>query len=200
MLLQAPQIETAFPHSWSVEVLTKAPLIAPARSFVYPHPVPGEEDALARGALQLFIRPSAGSHFLATCALGFEAPTVPTGVWSHPNPDTLCAVAGGYAYLINTHAPESCVHLQLRPVVAVRPIPSHGLLLFVGFHGIQAWAASGIAWATPRLSWEGLTLGDLDGDTLHGIAWDLPTDKEVPFAIDLRTGKHTGGSAPKGFS
>jgi hypothetical protein len=197
---RAPQIDFTFPHSWMVEILSAPPLIAPARSFTYPRPVPGEEEALARGALQILVRPSAGSHFLATCALGFDAATVPTGVWSCPNPNSLCAVAGGYAYLIDTHAPESCIHLRLRPVVAVRPILSHGLLLFAGFHALEAWASNGIAWTTPRLSWEGLTLGDIEGDTLHGIAWDLPTDKEVPFTIDLPTGKHTGGSAPKGFS
>ena len=43
--------------------------------------------------------------FLATCALGFNDPAVPTGLWSAPNPGELCSVSGGYAYLIDTTAP-----------------------------------------------------------------------------------------------
>jgi hypothetical protein len=203
-----PQLDFTFPHSWSAEVLAAPPLIAPARSFTYPRPVAGEEDALARGALRLLIRPSAvrtptdhhaaASPFLATCALGFDSPALPTGLWSCPHPDQLCAVAGGYAYLINTLSPDpaSSIHLELRPVVAIRAVLSHGLLVFAGFHSLLAFDRDGIAWQTPRLSWEGLALGPIDGDTLHGTAWNLPADKEVPFTVDLRTGEHTGGAAP----
>jgi hypothetical protein len=27
---------------------------------------------------------------------------------------------------------------------------------------------------------------------LHGFGWDLLTDRELPFTIDLRTGENTG--------
>ena len=73
-----------FAQDWNAEILTKPPLIAPARQFIYPQQIAGEEDALARGALQLLVRPLAGGTFLATCALGFSDPTVPTGVFACP--------------------------------------------------------------------------------------------------------------------
>ena len=69
-----------FPHTWSVEVLKTAPLIAPARQFTYPQQIAGEEDALARGALQLLVHPVTGGTFLANCALGFTDKSMPTGV------------------------------------------------------------------------------------------------------------------------
>jgi hypothetical protein len=28
---------------------------------------------------------------------------------------------------------------------------------------------------------------------LHGTGWDLHTDRDIPFALDLTTGHHTGG-------
>jgi hypothetical protein len=43
------------------------------------------------------------------------------------------------------------------------------------------------------LSWEGVRVTGVDGDELHGFGWNLQTDKEVEFAVDLRTGVHTGG-------
>jgi hypothetical protein len=182
-----------FPHNWSVEILTTPPLIAPARQFIYPKQIAGEEDALARGALQLMVRPAGGGNFLATCALGFTDPAMPTGVFPCPNPSEMCAVAGGYAYIIDTAQPEHCTHLALKPVVEVRPLTTQELLLFVGFHSIVAWGRNGPAWESARLSWEGVRITSIEGDVLHGTGWNLITDREVAFALDLLTGKHQGG-------
>ncbi|MGA7857142.1 MAG: hypothetical protein WCA11_04415 [Terracidiphilus sp.] len=132
--------------------------------------------------------PSA-QEFLATCALGFRDPAVPTGLWSTPNPDEICAVSGGYAYLIRTNAPEQFAMLPYRPVLGIRPLPAHGLLLFVGHHALLAWGEHGQAWQSEKLSDEGITLTAIENNTLHGQAWNMHTDKEIPFAIDLRTGQ-----------
>jgi hypothetical protein len=128
-------------------------------------------------------------EFLATCALGFRDPVVPTGLWSTPNPDELCAVSGGYAYLINTTAPERFTMIEYRPVLKILPAPAVGLLLFVGHHSILAWGANGKAWQSEKLSDEGVTLEDLDGPILRGLGWNMRTDKETPFALDLQTGR-----------
>jgi len=168
-------------------------MISPARQFTYPLQIAGEENALARGALQLLVHPATGGTFLATCALGFKSATMPTGIFACPNPDELCAVAGGYAYLVDTARPERCTHLSLKPVVDVLALPAHRLLVFAGFHGLMAWGPAGLAWETARLSWEGIRLGEIEGDTLHGFGWNMQTDKDVAFTVDLHTGKHTGG-------
>ena len=34
----------------------------------------------------------------------------------------------------------------------------------------------------------------IDGRYLRGFGWDLETDTEVPFTVDLSTGEHTGGA------
>lgn len=183
----------AFPRTWSVEVLRRPPLIAPARQFVYPQNVPGEEDALSRGALLLNVRPAAGGDFLATCALGFRDPSLPSGVWACPRPEDLLAVAGGYAYRIDTLEPQRCEFLAERPVTGVLAIPEDGLLLLAGFQTLMALGAEGVRWQTGRLSWEGVTLGEVRDGRLHGTGWDMFADREVPFTVDLRTGAHEGG-------
>ncbi|HWZ00109.1 MAG TPA: hypothetical protein VNX17_03460 [Edaphobacter sp.] len=182
-----------FPHTWSVEILKTRPLIAPARQFTYPQQIAGEEDALARGALQLMVHPASGGTFLATCALGFTDPAMPTGVFTCPNAVQMCAVAGGYAYVIDTAQPERSTHIPLKPVVEVRLLVEQGLLLFVGFHSVVAWGRNGLAWESARLSWEGVRVISIDGDVLHGMGWNLLTDREVAFSIDLLTGQHQGG-------
>jgi hypothetical protein len=186
-------LREAFAKSWQADVLPAPPLIALARQFVYPLHVPGEEDAMARGALLLQVKPASGGTFLATCALGFRNASLPTGVFACPRPDDLLAVAGGYAYLVDTLHPERCLHVTLKPVTAILAAPANGVLLLAGFHYVIAIGPDGIAWQSERLSWEGVTLGELSATTLYGTGWNLHTDKEVPFELDLATGKHTGG-------
>ncbi len=183
----------AFPRSWTAKVLPGPPLIAPSRQFVYPQRVPGEEDALGRGALLVEVRPGDGGLFLATCALGFRDPSLPSGVWSCPAPDDMLAVAGGYAYLVATRRPEVVQLLEQRPVTALFAAPEHGLLLLAGFHDVLAIGAEGLRWRTKRLSWEGLTLHGVREGHLEGQGWDMVTDRELPFSVDLLTGAHRGG-------
>jgi hypothetical protein len=182
-----------FPQTWTARILTSPPLIAPARQFTYPLPIPGEEDALARGALLLDIKPLAAPNLLATCALGFRDPSLPTAIFPCPRPDDLLALAGGYAYVIDTHNPTHCLHLPLRPVTAILSAPAAGLILLAGFHHVLALDANGIRWQSARLSWEGLTLTEVRGQHLHGLGWHMPTDRELPFSIDLDSGAHEGG-------
>lgn len=182
-----------FPRTWGATVLRSPPLIAPARQFAYPQNVPGEEDALARGALLLEVRPRAGGTFLATCALGYTDPSLPSGLWTCPAPDQLLALAGGYGYRINTLDPAHCDFLPLRPITSVLAAPAVGLLLLAGFYTVLALGAEGIRWQTARLSWEGITLDDLHNGQLHGRGWDMFTDREIPFTVDLVTGAHDGG-------
>ncbi len=186
----------AFSATWRAEILPTPPLIAPALQFTWPQRVPGEEDTLARGALLLQIHPASGGTFLATCALGFRDPNALTGVWSCPRADDILAVAGGYAYLADTLAPERCTFVTPKPVVRVLPATEHNLLLLAGFHTIAAIGPDGPAWETARLTWEGLSLSGIRDNQLHGYGWDMRTDREVPFVVDLATGHHTGG----GFS
>jgi hypothetical protein len=211
-------VDLSFAHRWQAEILPARPLILPARHFVYPRQAeevergvlellirPAGEDEQTLVELCRFppfrqeegermghgtsVRPSqAAEHFLATCALGFLDPAVPTGIWSSPNPYEICAVSGGYAYLIDTSDPDRFTMLPYRPVLEVRPLPAQGLLLFVGHRSILAWGRDGQAWHAERLSSEGVAIASIDASVLHGLGWDLFTGKEIPFALDLRTG------------
>lgn len=180
-----PKVHFQFPHSWEAEILSERPLILPPRRFVYPR----EAEEVERSALEVMVRPAGGAPFLGTFALGFADPMAPTGLWSCPNPEELCAVSGGYAYVVNTREPERFTHLPFRPVLEVRVLEEHKLLLFAGHYALLAWGAEGQGWQTARLSAEGVRIEEIRGNELHGFGWDLLTDKEVPFTVNLRTGE-----------
>jgi hypothetical protein len=151
---------------------------------------PRDAEEVERGALEVLVRPEAqaAQQFLATCALGFRDPAVPTGLWSAPNPDELCAVSGGYAYLIDTAAPERFAMIHYRPVLEVRAVPTANLLLFVGHRSILAWGPDGQAWESEKLSDEGVAITSLEGDVVCGTGWQMLTDKETQFSLDLSNG------------
>jgi hypothetical protein len=185
--------QPGFIYNWTANMLAKPPMIAPARQFMYPLHVPGEEDALARGALLLDVKPLIGGNFLATCALGFKDKSLPTGVFACPRPDDMLAVAGGYAYLIDTLNPSRCLHIPIHPVTQLFAAPANGLLFMAGFHTVGAIGANGLRWQTKRVSWEGVTISGVFEGRLHGTGWNMQTDAEVPFTVDIETGKHEGG-------
>jgi hypothetical protein len=204
-------IETScFSHNWTAEILTQRPMILPSRHYTYPATV----EEVERGALEILIQPilippalpssvapdkamkPLAQPFLATCALGFRDAAAPTGLWSCPDPNWICAVSGGYAYLIDVENPERFTFLRYRPVLEILPysvdLPKSEhdrLLLFIGHHSILAWGKDGEAWESDRLSSEGITNLHINGKTLRGEGWDLMTDKDLPFALDLETGK-----------
>ncbi len=186
-------VDTTFPHDWRVEILETSPLIAPARHYFYP----GAVEEIERGALQILLRAQPESAaVMATFALGFADPTLPHGVWSCPNPRQVCAIAGGYAYIVDAYRPEEWMQIPYRPVTWVRPAREQALLLFARFHTLWALGAGGRAWETSRVSWEGLRVTEIEGGRLRGFGWDLDTDTEVAFTVDLATGQHTGGAGP----
>jgi|HubBroStandDraft_6_1064221.scaffolds.fasta_scaffold680853_2 hypothetical protein len=180
-------IELSFPHRWQAEILPARPAILPARRFVYPR----EAEEVERGAMEVLVRPGLldAQPFLATCALGFRDPAVPTGLWSCPNPDEICAVSGGYAYLIDTAAPERFTMIPFRPALEVRTLPAEELMLFAGHHAILAWGRDGFAWQSEKLSSEGVTITGIESGLLRGLGWDMMTDKETPFVLDLTSGQ-----------
>jgi hypothetical protein len=187
--LSTRAVTLTFPHSWKAEILTKRPLIKPLRCYTYPR----EAEDVERGALEVMVQPPGeGLRFLATFALGFNDPAVSNGLWSCPAVEELCAVAGGYAYIVNTLAPGEFTHIALRPVLEIVSLAEQRLLVFVGHHALLAWGVAGEAWRTPPLTAEGLRLAEIDGDDLHGFGWDLRSDREIPFTVDLRTGRCSG--------
>ncbi|HEY2391629.1 MAG TPA: hypothetical protein VGK22_10705 [Candidatus Angelobacter sp.] len=199
------RFDFTFPRNYEVRVLESAPPVHPIEKL-YHYPMEMEEGDRS-GAYVRVVPTHVSAHdskidlkaapaWVGFFALGFDSDQVVSEVCSSPDPDSFCTVVGGYAYVVKADDPEQWFRVEQRPVVDLRVLSQHGLLLFAGFTTIIAVGSSGIAWTTERLSWEGLTITDVKGDKLFGQGWDALADKEVPFEVDLKTGKHTGGARP----
>ena len=188
------RFDFTFPRNYEVRILEAAPPIHPVEKL-YHYPVELEEGD--RSGAYVRVTPQSGLVWVGFFALGFDSDQVVNQVCSTPDPRRFCVVVGGYAYVVNTSDPADWLRIEQRPVVDLRVLSQQGLLLFTGFTSITAAGASGIMWTTERLTWEGLTITEINGGKLQGHGWDALADKEVPFEVDLKTGKHTGGTRPQ---
>jgi hypothetical protein len=187
------RFDFTFPRNYEVRILEAAPPVHPIEKL-YHYPVELEEGD--RSGAYVRVTPQSGSVWVGFFALGFDSDQVVSQLCSTPDTDSFCVVVGGYAYVVKASNPAEWFQIDQRPVVDMRVLSHQGLLLFVGFTSITAVGSSGVAWTTERLTWEGLTIKEINGDTLYGHGWDALADKEVPFEVDLKTGKHTGGARP----
>jgi hypothetical protein len=187
------RFDFTFPHNYAVRMLEAAPPVHPVEKL---HHYPVELEEGDRSGAYLRVTPQSGPVWVGFFALGFDADQVVSAVCSTPDPERFCVVVGGYAYSVEASIPAEWLRIEQRPVVDLRMLPQQGLLLFAGFTSITALGSSGIAWTTERLSWEGLTISEIEGDRLLGHGWDALADKDVPFEVDLKAGKHTGGARP----
>ena len=52
-----------------------------------------------------------------------------------------------------------------------------------------AWGREGLQWESGKLSDEGVEIIGVDGWTFYGMSWDLMSDRERAFVLDLRSGQ-----------
>ena len=187
------RFDFTFPHNYEVRILEAAPPVHPIEKL---HHYPVELEEGDRNGAFLRVTPKSAPAWTGFFAQGFDSDQVISEICSSSDPDWFCATVGGYAYVVKAADPAEWLRVEQRPVVDLRVLSQHGLLLFVGFTSISAVGRAEILWTTERLTWEGLTISAISGDTLHGKGWDALADKEAPFEVDLKTGKHKGGARP----
>jgi hypothetical protein len=187
------RLEFVFPRNYELRVLGSLPPVHPLEKL---HHFPVELEEGDRSGAYVRIEPKQGAAWYGFFALGFESDRMIHAAYSCPDPDTVCIVVGGYAYVVNTADPTQWFRIEQRPVLEVRVLSELGLLLFAGFTTIIALGRTGLQWTTERLSWEGISITEISGGKLRGLGWDALTDKEMPFEVDLRTGQSSGGARP----
>jgi hypothetical protein len=196
MISQPVHLDFSFPRSYEIKVLRAYSPEAYAQEELHQFPAKLEEGD--RTGAYLRVLPQGKNAWIGFFALGFNSDQVVTAVYSCPSPDLFCAVIGGYGYMVHAADPNQWMQIEQRPIVDVRVISELRMLLFTGFTSITAFGAQGHLWTTERLSWEGVSISRVEDGRAEGFGWDASGDKEVPFTVDLKTGRHEGGARPGG--
>jgi hypothetical protein len=187
------RLDVTFARNYEFKLLESAPPIHPVERI---HHYPVELEEGDRAGSYVRIEPRGRPAWTAFFAQGFDSPLAINAICGCPDPNSLCAIVGGYGYVVKAFDSGMWFRIEQRPVTHLRVLSQQQLILFAGFTSITALGVSGIEWTTERLSWEGISISEIKGNELQGLGWDAIANREVPFVVDLRTGRHSGGARP----
>lgn len=182
-------IEQPFPSAFELEVLSELSSGNTKRLFY-----PGAVASGGHDGLSVRVVPHEGEAWIGTFASGRFGHKTTTGVFATPDPTKLCVVVEGLAYIVDVANPEEHESAPIVPVIAVRSSAKYRLLIFANHTELLAIGVNGIAWRTKRLSWDSLKLAAMTDDTLSGVFWDIQSESEQGFTVNLADGTHAGGA------
>lgn len=118
------------------------------------------------------------------------------GLYGTPAPDQLLVATGDQGWLINAGQPDVVLELVVAPVLGVRRVPGHPVLLCWSFSDLAAYGPAGLLWNQEGLSLDDLRIVDVSANLVRGTTL-VPAygpdpyipDEHVPFALDPLTGQ-----------
>jgi hypothetical protein len=181
------EIDLAFPHSYEIEELPEFPGTGrfDVPVFYFPRPKNRPE----HDGLWLKIRTTSEKSWIGVFAFGYQSPPAFSRVLSSPDPNRACVISRGGAYIVQTDEPENWEQVPIIPVLDLRLIPEHQLLVFADFTRLAAYGKSGLAWRSPQVCWDELKILNVTLDTIEGVGYDPINLGESRFAVDMRTGR-----------
>lgn len=189
------KFDLTFPHQYEVEESQELPSGHTKVKHIY---FPDGSERGGQDGLLIKITPHAGGPWLGTFAFG-AFPKAVTGIYSCPDEGSVCVVSFGEGYIVKANNPTIWEEVDACPILDVHVIVPKRLLIFADFTAISAYGPKGLAWVTSRLSWDGLKITEATPSYIRGLAWDSPQEREVEFLVDVKTGRHEGGSSPEGY-
>jgi len=186
-------LELSFQHQYEIQILTKVPTNTCYKTHIYPnsHAPRTSGDS----SITFLVRPLNADPWIGILALGpFVTCVKSNGIYACPNPRYFCVLAEGQALIIDSEAPQNWTVAPSEPVLDVKALSEHDLLIFTDFTRMSAWGRDGLCWTTRPLAFNGLRITHTDDKSVYGMSLDVNGPFPlVPFQIDLQTGYCTGG-------
>ena len=183
------EIDLHLQHSYEIHEVGDFPGTGKFREPIiyFPRPQEGREG----GGLWLKVKAAGGKSWIGVFAFGYSAPPAFSRVVSSPDPDRLCVIANGAAYVVKSNEPEVWERIPLMPVLDVRTLPEQELIVFSDFTQLAAYGRDRLVWRSPRVCWDDLKIVRITREVIEGVGYD-PTNSithERAFSVDLETGR-----------
>jgi hypothetical protein len=178
-----------FPHRYEIDEVPELP--GSGRSPLALHYFPRSSAGPEQDGMWLLVRPEDGDPWIGIFAEGYGSPPACSRILSLPDPNRICVVSSGAIYIVLARDPANWEELPLLPVTDVRALPEAGLVIFAGFQRLLALGRDGIAWKTPRLCDDRLTISTITSERIAGVGYDPGGSGEcdLSFAVELATGR-----------
>jgi hypothetical protein len=112
------------------------------------------------------------------------------GVFSLPDPDSMCVVSKGTGYWVYVNAPEQSYEMPVRPIRDVRVLLDAQIILLADFASLSAFGSKGRLWSQ-QVCWDELKISNIHDGVVKGTGFD-PTNRQqstAEFAVELSTGR-----------
>jgi hypothetical protein len=182
------EIDLSTAHSYKVEELAEQP--GSGRFNIPPLYIPQPKNRPEHNGLWLKLTPATGKSWIGVFACLFESPRSFSRVVSTLDADRVCVISRSAGYIVKVNEPGIWERVAV-PVLDVRLLPEHQLLVLSGYTELVAYGKNGLAWCSPRLCWDELKILNVTHNTIEGTGYD-PTNSlntESRFAVDIGTGR-----------
>src|SRR6476469_7399582 len=166
-------IDLTLPHSYEIEEVPELPGTGKfdVPLLYFPRPKTSRE----HDGLWIKIRAARGTPWIGVFAFGYSSPPAFSRVVSTLDPNRVCVISNGAAYIVKADEAETWEEVPVIPVLDMRLLPEHQLLVFSDFNRLTAYGSNGFVWRSPRVCWDELKIIRVTHDTIEGTGHD-PTN------------------------
>jgi hypothetical protein len=101
----------------------------------------------------------------------------------------LCVVPKGAAYIVRPDKPNAWQQMRVRPIIDVRVLPEHRMLLLADYTKLIALGNGGVLWESSSLCGDDLQILRVTSEAVEGIGYDPAIPGESRFLVDIKTGR-----------
>ncbi|MGB9122728.1 MAG: hypothetical protein WCE73_19080 [Candidatus Angelobacter sp.] len=139
------------------------------------------------GSPLCLISPARRAPWMASFKFGYPTRLALSGIFSTPNPESLCVVAGGFGYWIDV-VQQTKSDIKCFPIRQAHICEKPDLIVFADCTRLAAYDANGLKWRTDRLVLDDLFIVDGDISVLTCEGLDAAAAATVQFKVDLLSG------------
>jgi hypothetical protein len=110
-----------------------------------------------------------------------------------PNSDRVLVVSNGDGFIIRESVCGEFEKVRAVPVRSVHVIESHRIVVLADDTSLSAYGQNGLVWETNRIAWHELRVESVTGNEISCKTFDIRSDEDVSFTVDLETGNCHGG-------
>lgn len=181
------EIDRTFDGDYDCQVLDEIPN-ATGISYYFPD----QPTRVGQDGILLKISPRGRPPWIGLFSSVKKYPGTPSRILFTPNPNTICVICSGDAVITDVMRPEKCTLLDFEPITDVVAVKEREMIVFAGFTKLMAFDGSGVMWETARVAWDELKITSIDASSISGEYWDVATEKQTQFEVDLDTGEELG--------
>jgi hypothetical protein len=109
--------------------------------------------------------------------------------------DRALVIAGGMGYVVDLES-RTLIRTFGGAVSELFNVPARDTLVLGNGLWFECEGPEGLVWRTRRISVDGMRDVWLEGERIHGLAFDLASESWLPFEVDVVTGAAFGGVHP----